>query len=324
MAHRDLVVVGGSAGGLESLLRVLDGLPGDFRAAVLVVLHIPARGSELLPSVIQRRSAIPVAFAGDGAPITPGTVTVAPPDHHLLVTPQALRVVRGPRENRHRPAIDPLFHSAVEAFGPRVIGVILSGSGGDGAAGMAAIQQHGGRLLVQHPQDALFASMPQAVLDVTEVDATLHTGDIAPQLLRLVEEQVADSEEVTVPASDQDQDQLQFEDESREYVLHGSPSPYSCPDCGGVLWVRHDGSLTHYRCRVGHAYSTESLLDAQQDVYEAALWTALRALEEKADLYGALAQRAQERGQRRMQRQFVERQAELAPHIATLRAVLTD
>jgi two-component system chemotaxis response regulator CheB len=324
MVRRDLVLIGGSAGGLETLLRVLDGLPADFPATVLVALHIPPTGSGLLPTVIQRRSRLPVAFAADGDRIEAGKVFVAPPNQHLVVTPDALRLLRGPRENRHRPAIDPLFRSGAEAYGPRVIGLTMSGGGSDGAAGMVAIRQHGGYLIVQRPDDASIPMMPQSVLNVVAVDAQLASTEIAAHLMQLVPEPVvAELEGSPMPHGDHQERAPRFIDSSVERAQLGSPSIFSCPDCGGVLWEAHDGAITRFRCRVGHAYTSESLLDAQNDVHEAALWTALRALEEKADMYAGMAQRAGERGRDTLAQHYRELRDELEPQIAALKELLT-
>ena len=164
MSRHDIILVGASAGGLEALRTLLGNLPGNIAASIFVVLHIGARPS-VLPQVLGAASPLPVAHAVDGAPIRMGHVHIAPPDLHLLVEQGnggqgRIRLSRGPRENLTRPAVDPLFRSAAEAFGPRVIGVILSGALSDGTAGLIGIKKHGGIAIVQDPDEAQYPGMP--------------------------------------------------------------------------------------------------------------------------------------------------------------------
>src|SRR5437879_3351218 len=123
-----VVVIGASAGGVESLKAVAANLRVDLPAPVLVVLHIPADEGSLLAPILRKSGPLPAVQARDGDSLEPGCIYVAPPDHHLLVEPGRIKVTRGPRENRMRPAVDPLFRSAAAAYGPAVIGVVLSGS----------------------------------------------------------------------------------------------------------------------------------------------------------------------------------------------------
>ncbi|HEY8599580.1 MAG TPA: chemotaxis protein CheB, partial [Thermomicrobiales bacterium] len=184
----DLIVIGTSAGGVQALLELLDDLPANLPAAICIVIHIPAESPSLLPRILQRRSALPVRHAVDGERIVPGHVYIAPPDHHLLVDPGRLRLRHGPRENRCRPAVDPLFRSAALAYGPRLIGVVLTGALNDGTAGLAIIKRLGGVTIVQDPADALFPGMPASAQRHVAVDYSLPLADIAAALTRVARE----------------------------------------------------------------------------------------------------------------------------------------
>src|SRR5438445_13129901 len=138
MPRRDIVVIGASAGGVEALTTLVGRLPARLPAAVFVVLHVPSHGRSLLAQILRRHANLTVASARDGDPVTPGHISVAPTDHHLMVSDGRVRVLQGPRENGHRPAIDVLFRSAASSYGPRVVGVLLSGVPDDGTSGLAA------------------------------------------------------------------------------------------------------------------------------------------------------------------------------------------
>ncbi len=182
MPEHDIIVVGASAGGVEALIILTGALPSNLQAAVFIVLHIPAQSPSLLPDILNRAGSLKVVSATDNAEIEYGHVYVAPPNFHLLVESEHIRVVSGPKENRHRPAIDPLFRSAATAYGSRVMGVILTGSLDDGTAGLQAIKICGGVAIVQDPQEALFPSMPMSALANVQVDYTLPLAQIGPLL----------------------------------------------------------------------------------------------------------------------------------------------
>jgi two-component system, chemotaxis family, protein-glutamate methylesterase/glutaminase len=317
---RDIIVVGASAGGVEALTRLVSALPADFPGSLFVTLHFPEYGTSVLPRILTRAGALTAEHPKDGEPIKRGRIYVAPPDRHLLLDPDALRVVRGPRENGSRPAIDPMFRSAALSFGPRVIGIILTGNLDDGTAGLMVVKRRGGVAIVQDPAEALFPSMPTSAAEHVKVDHTIRIDEIGPLLRNLVAEPVSmnGTRPVTDDAPEEnaytkvDLDMIRSEEEHP-----GKPSVYGCPDCGGVLWEIHDEDLVRYRCRVGHAWSSESLIARQQDGLEAALWTALRALEESAQLASASARRLRERGNSSLAERFsdnahsAERRAEV-------------
>ena len=314
--RRDLVVIGASAGGVEALGMVTSGLPEDFPAAVVLVLHLMAGGRSMLPQILSRSGPLPAKVAEDGESLAAGHVFVASADHHLLVNDGALRVTRGPRENGHRPAIDPLFRSAAVARGARVIGVILSGLLDDGAAGLSSIKAHGGATVVQDPEDALFPSMPMAAIEATEIDCCVSASEIARALLELVSEPVRWEERVT---DEQQPDRVQ-QDPSGLALVDGNPTPLSCPACGGAIWECLEGSVVRFTCQVGHAYSAQSMLQEQGSAVETAMWSALRSLEERSQLLLRIARR-QTRGSRT---RFEHRAGEAEEHARRIREVLID
>jgi two-component system chemotaxis response regulator CheB len=193
MDHFATIVVGASMGGVEALQRLAAGLPADIPAAVFMVQHI-GRCASQLPQLLTLHSPLPVVQAGQGAPISPGTIYVAPPDHHLILERGYTRLTRGPRENWARPAIDPLFRSAARVYGRRVIGVILTGLLNDGSAGLHAVRAAGGRAVVQDPADAMAPDMPWNALRHAGADYRVKLADIAALLARLSDELVRETE----------------------------------------------------------------------------------------------------------------------------------
>jgi two-component system chemotaxis response regulator CheB len=287
-----VIVVGASAGGVDALSAVMAGLPADLQAAVLVVLHISPRGKSVLPHILSSRGPLPAHHAVDGERLEAGRVYVAPPDQHLVLDPGRVRVTSEPRENGVRPSVDTLFRSAAHAYGPGVIGVVLSGTLDDGTAGLIAIKQHGGVAVVQDPAEALFPSMPANAARFADPDHIVPLDKVPPLLVGIVEEW---SQERRARAQ-RDKDEHDQPTDASARAQHGDPSEFTCPECGGTLWEQEEGDLLRFRCRVGHAYSIESLLADQREALEAALWGAVVALEERADLATRLARRVEERG----------------------------
>jgi two-component system chemotaxis response regulator CheB len=317
---RDIIVIGGSAGALASLRPLLRGLPAGLPAAIFVVVHIPPDSPGELAAILGKLGPLPAETAADGGRIRSGRIYVAPPDHHLLVERGHVRVTRGPRENRFRPAVDPLFRTAAAAYGPRVIGVILSGAQDDGVVGLQQIKALGGIAIVQDPAEAEAPSMPESAMRQVSVDHVLRPGDMAAILAGLVGTPV---EEVPMANHEPKQDVAEVGLDALETGrLPGPPSPFTCPECGGALWELREGELIRFRCHVGHAYNGESLVAAQTDGLETAGWTALRALEESAALRRRMAEHARQRGMTAIARSYDEHAEESEARATIVRRVL--
>lgn len=322
----DLIVIGTSTGGVEALAELTRGLPAGLPAAVCVVMHTSAQGSGLLPRILARHSALPILHATDGEEYRPGRVYVAPPDRHLLIEGERLRVVHGPRENRHRPAVDPLFRSAAQARGPGVIGVILTGALNDGTAGLLAIKRRGGLAIVQDPQEALAPGMPASALRHVEIDYCLPLERIAAALVRLADEPAAEAP-LDAPSGD-----LAYENrivradpgaiEGDEQV--GQLSALTCPECRGPLWEIRDNGLLRYRCRTGHAFTAETMLSQQSEALEEALWYALNTLQESAIVSERLATQATARGHHYVAERFTDRARQVRQRANVIRHVLSQ
>ncbi|MGI8643472.1 MAG: chemotaxis protein CheB [Thermomicrobiales bacterium] len=323
---RDIVVAGASAGGVEALGELVSGLPGDLPASVFVVLHTPPTATSQLPAILARSGPLPVVHATDGMAIEHGRIYVAPPDYHLVLQTGSVRVVYGPKENRCRPAVDVLFRGAAVAYGPRVVGVLLSGLLSDGTAGMRAIKQRGGLALVQHPREALFGAMPANAIAGDDIDAILPLADLSARLVELAHAPTPERE-TPVAGTMRQEAELVKTFGSRELMTEqhpGTPSGIGCPECGGVLWELPEKEDLRFRCRIGHAYSPESLMLAQGESLEDALWVALRTLQEQVDISTRLAARAAEWQQDAARQQYAERAAAAAKRAQTLQRLLED
>jgi two-component system, chemotaxis family, protein-glutamate methylesterase/glutaminase len=331
----DLIVIGGSAGAVDALTALVAGLPADLPAAVCVVVHQPAYAPSRLPEILARSGPLSAVAARDGAPLVPGTIHVAVPDRHLLVVRDdggggRLRLTSGPRENRTRPSIDPLFRSAALAYGPRVIATVLSGALDDGTAGLWAVRDRGGLAVVQDPATALVGSMPGNAINEVGADHVAAAHELGPLLGRLAREAVAKR-----PAPDTGTTAL--EELEREVALaavdeathagferYGQPSRFSCPECAGVLWNVNtvQGGPLRFRCDTGHAYSPANLAEAQLEVVESTLWASLRALENTVQLARVRAEGARKRGMEALAQRYEVQCDAAQQHAGVLRELL--
>jgi two-component system chemotaxis response regulator CheB len=294
-----IIVIGASAGGFEAIKTIVKNLPDNFQTPIFIVWHISPDIRGILPQVLNKENKIPAAHAYNAEPIKPNRIYIAPPDHHLLVEKDKLLVTHGPKENRFRPAVDPLFRSAAYAYGNRVIGVVLSGALDDGTAGLWAIKHYGGTAIVQDPMNAEVASMPENALRQVNVDYCLGVSEISQLLVRLSKEEV--NKNTTVMKDEQTKKEIEIamgDNALKDGVLKlGTLSPLTCPECHGVLVRLQNDNLIRYRCHTGHAYSADTLLEAITERIENSLYSAVRGMDESTLLLNHLGDHLAESNQ---------------------------
>ncbi|MBD1903703.1 chemotaxis protein CheB [Trichocoleus sp. DQ-A3] len=295
MPGHDIIVIGASAGGVEALIQLVADLPPNLPAAIFVVVHFPAWGKSVLPQLLNREGFLHADHAKNNEKIELGRIYVAPPDYHLLMKRGYIRLVQGAKEKGTRPAVDPLFRTAARAYKRRVVGVVLSGTLDDGTAGLIDLKRQGGVAVVQDLTDAFFSGMPKNAIEHTEVDFILPLSSIAPVLVRLAHEPV---EEETASTFETDIDVVEVDGAAlRELRKHGTFSGFTCPDCGGNLFQLNKSGLLQYICRMGHAYSVETLVAGQSPAQESVLWAAIRSLQKRVELMYKMAKYSRERNQ---------------------------
>lgn len=319
----DILVIGASAGGVHALSHIVSELPRDLPAAVFIVQHVAPYGKSAMPSILSRAGPLPAVHPPDDAPIEAGRIYVAPPDHHLVIEAGRVRLSRAPSENGHRPSVDVLFRTAAHSYGPRVVGVVLTGNLDDGTAGLAEIKKNHGIAIVQDPATADYAGMPTSARAHVEVDHVVPLCNIASVLERLSREEVRDNPGRWRPGSKEGGMKEKLErGEDREEGEE--PSGLTCPECGGALWESRANEVVHFRCRTGHAFSPESLLAEQMEGLEVSLWAAVRALEENAALARRMERWMRQRGSEPGRRRYDQRAREAERHAEALRQILVE
>jgi two-component system chemotaxis response regulator CheB len=320
-----VVVVGASAGGVESLQRLAASFPAGFPGCVLVVLHIPATGHSALPTILDRAGPLPARPASDGDELRSGEILVASANRHLVVLDGRVALTRGPQENGHRPAVDVLFRSAARSLGPRVAAVVLSGALDDGAAGAVAVAERGGLCLVQDPGEAVYDGMPRATFAAVSSAKQCRVAEM-PAILEEWSRTLAEAS-VSAPSGllQMEADMAELDpDALHDPVRPGAPAGFGCPDCAGALYEIDQGGLRRFRCRVGHAWSPESLLGRQTIAMESALWMALRSLEDKAALNTEMATRAVDEDRPMAATRFHEAATEARQAAEMVRTLVTE
>lgn len=285
MANRDIIVIGASAGGLAAIEKIVKDLPADFRGSILIVWHMSPDVGGFVAQLLGKLTPLSVTQAKEGEALAAGCIYVAKPDFHLLIVDEKIHLSRGPKENRFRPAVDPLFRSAAYCYGNRVIGVILSGGLDDGTAGLWSIKQYGGIAIVQDPHDAEVSSMPESAMRQVSIDHSVPADAIAALLVRLSKES---TESTTAPSGEQTLTEISIAAGNipniKATMTFGVLTPFTCPECHGVLSKLNDGSIVRYRCHTGHAYSVDTLMQAVTEKIEASLYSAMRGMDESVML----------------------------------------
>ncbi|HEY1291046.1 MAG TPA: chemotaxis protein CheB [Burkholderiales bacterium] len=323
MARKDIVVIGASAGGMEALQRVVSRLPADLPASIFVVWHLSPGLKSILPSVLRKSGPLPAQHARDGDRIERGCIYIAPNDHHMLLENGYVRITKGPKENRFRPAIDPLFRSAAYIYGPRVVGVVLTGALDDGTAGLYTIKLRGGTAIVQEPADAMIRSMPLNALEHTRADYTLPADRIGGLIARLAREGAPARPEIAPDEEEKTRLEVKIAeggDALEENVMRfGELSPFTCPECRGVLTMLREGKIVRFRCHTGHALSSSSLLQGANEVLEQKLWDGVRALDEAVMLLNQLGENFAASGNTRAAEQCFDKAREAHEGAQTIR-----
>lgn len=295
MGGHDIIAIGSSAGGVEALTSLCAGLPAGLPAAVLVVQHVSPTSRSMLPQLLSRAGPLPAHHAEDGETVAPGTITVAPPDRHMLIEGDRILLRRGPYENRTRPAIDPLFRSVAIAYGPRVVGVVLTGVLDDGAAGLLAIRRCGGICVVQDPEDAAWPEMPRNALGHDGETHVATLADLPALLVRLVREPAGPARTVPPGLLAEARISAQEAASPASHMPAGHPSSMTCPRCGGVLNEVVEDGVARFRCQIGHAFTAEALAAAQGDELERALESAARMHRDRVALFRRLQHASESR-----------------------------
>jgi two-component system, chemotaxis family, protein-glutamate methylesterase/glutaminase len=315
-----VVVVGASLGGVEALRRLARNLPADFRAPLVAVLHIGANPS-ILPALISQAGPLVACHAKQGMPLEPGKIFIAPPDQHVLIQDDSLILSKGPKEHHARPAIDPLFRSAALSRGAEVIGVVLTGLLDDGTAGLQAIKAAGGTAIAQDPAEAMEPSMPASARRHVDLDHCLDLDDIAALLPVLASQARATTTKVD-PLVRHEFDIFMSKGDPMSHLQKiGRPSTFTCPDCGGSLWHIKNADPSRYRCHTGHAFSLSTLENAHAGEVDVAMWSALRALQEREKI---LETQMRECGEGQAKQALAKKQARNVAHAKHLRAMIEE
>jgi two-component system chemotaxis response regulator CheB len=319
MTHRDILAIGTSAGGFDALRFLASEFSRDFPASVLAVIHLSSQFHSTLDAILTQAGRLPATFAQDGEKIERSHIYIAPPERHLLVEGEELRLGSGPRENNARPALDPLFRSAALCCGPRVVGAVLTGMLGDGAAGLSALKQSGGITVVQDPSEAAFPQMPTTALTRSKPDYVVGLPGMPALFEKLVRQPAGQPSPVPEGIEYEVEVARGGRGKMKEMDRIGRRSVFACPDCHGVMWEIDEGELVRYRCHVGHAYSAELMSIALDENLTRALGSALRALEERTAMAKKLQKQACDSGRTHTAKSWAERAREFEEEAKLIR-----
>ena len=328
MPGHDIIVIGTSAGGLKALGAIVSALPADIAAVLFIVQHLAADKPSVLPKILADVSSLPASHPADGEAIQKGHIYVAPPDYHLLVNQGLMRVVRGPQENRFRPAIDALFRSAARAYGSRVVGVVLTGYLDDGTVGLQAVKKLGGVAIVQDPNEAEYPSMVKSALRYVKVDHCLPLAKIPEMLVQLsnqpaVEEKPTVTEEIEVESKIAEQG-MNTQEFLENVEAIGTRTTYTCPECNGSIWQIGKEEPLRFRCHIGHSFTANVFLSEQTQNIENALWSAVRAMEEKVTFSRQMSERMRNYNLQTAATKYEDHAKSLDAEVTIVRGIILD
>jgi two-component system chemotaxis response regulator CheB len=328
MAKRDIVVIGASAGGIYALRDLVASLPDDFAATIFIVQHVAAHTTSYLPHILNQAGKLKAAHPTDGERIQAGHIYVAPPDHHLLVENDQVLVKKGPKENGFRPSIDALFRSAAYTYGPRVIGVVLTGLLTDGTSGMWSVKRLGGISVIQEPREALYASMPQSVAQNVAVDYTVSIDGLGALLSELIQENVS-ARPILLPQEETRMaKEVKIAEQHSAFDMNimeeGEFTLLTCPECHGSLVSIQEGKLIRYRCHTGHGFTATSLLAGVNHSAEESLWSAIRSLEETVILLNQTARTLAEEDNLPAAQTYITKAGQVQQRIQALRLLVFE
>ncbi|MBW4419966.1 MAG: chemotaxis protein CheB [Myxacorys californica WJT36-NPBG1] len=327
MPGHDIIVIGASAGGLKALGVIVSALPADINAAILIVQHLDPNRASMIPDILTEVGSLPASHPKDGEKLQPGRIYVAPPDHHLLVNQGYVRVVRGPQENRFRPAVDALFRSAALAYGSRVVGAVLTGFLDDGTVGLQAIKKRGGVAIVQDPKEAEYPSMVKNALRFVKVDHCLPLAEIPALLVRLSTESAEPEEaypvtkEIEIESKIAEQ-QLNTQEFLENVESIGTRTTYTCPECNGSIWQIGDEDPLRFRCHTGHSFTADAFLSEQTQNLENALWSAIRVMEEKVTFSRQMAGRMKGHNLQKAALKYEDHAKSLDEEVSLIRGII--
>jgi two-component system, chemotaxis family, protein-glutamate methylesterase/glutaminase len=311
MAKRDIIVVGASAGGVTALTDFVKLLPQNFGGSIFIVLHISSHSPSNLPAILSRAGLLKACHPSDGEVMKPGTIYIAPPDHHILLDRKCILVKKGPRENRFRPSIDALFRSAAYVFRQRVIGVVLSGLLNDGTSGLWSVKRMGGIGIIQDPDDAQFPSMPANALEYVDADYILPVSEMGPVLSKLMSRTIKKSLILRKREAELMKMEVIIAKEDNAFEMGimkmGGLTPFTCPECHGVLVRLIEGKIVRFRCHTGHAFTASALLAELTTSVEEKMWQAMRGLEETTMLLKQIGVHLKEQGHKDHSAMFIKK-----------------
>lgn len=314
--EHDIVVVGSSAGGIPALFTLAKNLPEDYPGSIFIVQHLSPTSESILPEMISKEGPLPAAHPQDGQPFQPGHIYIAPPDHHILVEKGRILVKRGPKENLFRPSVDALFRSAGYMYGPRVVGIVLSGYLNDGTSGLWTVKRMGGVAVVQDPKESLYRDMPANVLEFVDVDHTLPSYEIGGLLTRLSREKAGRKHDVTAGEMERLQTEIIIAAQGSGYEMGvlkmGEVVPITCPECHGALVRIDEGATVRFRCHTGHAFSADALLSSISGAVEETLWQVMNRIEETNILLNNLGNHFADEGRNRLAELYFSKAGEAA------------